>query len=142
MKAFVPFENDLTGIPDGWPQTQPREIESINDAHPGELVLLDADFAEHMASVTPLKDAWNATHKDRGPGKVWSRTEFKALFTDEEWAFFKSLVKSENPIAGAIWEDLLLVTTIEQRNPKTTQALGALAAIGVISQDRIAEILA
>lgn len=142
MIAFTPYLNDPTGIPDGWPMVLPRVISGVEELREGEVAMEDGEYAAHVSILEPMKDAWNEDHKDRGPGKTWTRTEFRELFTDGEWSAFRAAEKAGNPYAEAVWENLLLVTVIEQRNPKTVEALGALAAIGVIQPSRISEILA
>lgn len=140
--AFVPYTADPSGIPDGWPATSPRVIRDDEPILDGEIAMSEQDYATHIENLTTEKEAWNSSRKDTGPGRQWNRTEFKNLFTDLEWAAFRAAEKAGNPYAEAVWEDLLLVTTIEQKNPRTRQALGALAAIGVISPNRIDQILA
>ena len=136
----------VTGIPTNWPARQ-QPIVGTNlpaqyPADTGWKVMTGEEVEALKASLKPAFDVWRAARDEAGkPGLVWTRREFIARVTPQEWKAFKRAATT-NEIAEMAWDTLMLSTQVEQNAPETIQLLMGLHSSGVIqSTNRVYEIL-
>lgn len=88
---------------------------------------------------------WLLTVSDWTAPQVWSRPDFLTrleAFAPGAWQTFLDLKDTGNPVAKQVYENGWVPhTQIEQVNPKTTQMLGALTVLGVLTAEQTARVL-
>lgn len=134
------------GIPTNWPaRVQPIVGTNLPAQYPAEkgwVVMTGEQLAALKASLAAEKEAWNQAQEEKDkPGTVWTRREFVARVTTQEWKAFKKAAAT-NETAEMMMDILQLSTQIEQKNPETRQMLLGLVQLGVLaSTNRVDEIL-